>query len=79
MPHGELALHNEEGVCGQVEQASQNRVLRHEYFPNVKTGREPMNHGTFPRRHLQYLHIALIQEVIGIAKSLNTQSINLIV
>jgi hypothetical protein len=38
-----------------------------------------VRHRTLPRRHLQYLHIALVQEVIRIAESFHTQGINLIV
>jgi hypothetical protein len=37
-----------------------------------------MNHRTFPWRHIQYGHIALVQEVIGIAESFNAVCINLI-
>ncbi len=64
---------------GEMHQAGKNRLLRHEDFPNIKTGSEAMNHRTLPWRHLQYLNIALIQEVIGIAESFHAQCINLII
>ncbi len=63
---------------GEMHQAGKNRLLRHEDFPNIKTGSEAMNHRTFPRRHLQDLHITLIQEVIGVAESFHTQSVDFI-